>query len=120
MEELDSFLKELVETILQSEPIFHAPFEEELQKRLDVASNPIDSRSYIRSKLTGDEIKTYLRVSFALQEMALSAILLKKNTPLHKNLISNLSEMIYYYDTGCGDGAEALVIYQVEVSNLVS
>ena len=120
VEELESFLKELVETILQSETIFHAPFEEELQKRLDAASNPIDSRSYIRSKLTGDEIKTYLRVSFALQETALSAILLKKNTPLHKNLISNLSEMIYYYDTGCGDGAEALVIYQVEVSNLVS
>lgn len=120
VEELADFLKELIVTILQTEPVFRLPFEEELQNRLDAAANPTDSRSYIRSKLTGDEIKTYLRVSFALQATALSSILLKTGTPLHRSLTANLPDSIYYYNTGCPDGAEALVIYQVEVSNLVS
>lgn len=120
VEELKRFLEEILQEIRESDPIFQAPFEEELQARLDAASDPMDARSYIRSRLTGEEVKTYLRVSFSLQSTALSAILLKKDTELYQSMVRNLADNIYYYNTGTSDRAEALVMYQVDVSNLVS
>ena len=120
VEELKRFLEETLQEIRESDVIFPAPFEEELQARLDAASDPMDARSYIRSRLTGEEVKTYLRVSFSLQSTALSAILLKKDTELYQSMVRNLADNIYYYNTGTSDRAEALVMYQVEVSNLVS
>ena len=61
-----------------------------------------------------------LHVSFALETTDVSAILLKSGTDLHKSLIDKLPNTTYYYNTGSSDAAEALVVYQVEVSNLVS
>lgn len=120
-EELELFMRECMDLMLQSNSIFREPFEEELQKRLEGTSGPEeDVKAYIRSRLTGDEVKTYLHVSFALETTDVSAILLKSGTDLHKSLIDKLPNTTYYYNTGSSDAAEALVVYQVEVSNLVS
>lgn len=113
------FLTQTIDQMLNSDPIYSEPFEDELQERLEAAANPMDSRSYIRTRLTGNEVKTYLHVSFALERPVLTAMLLKQGTPLHMNLKENLDNNICYYDTGCGDTAETLAVYQVEQSNLI-
>lgn len=113
------FLTQTIDRMLNSDPIYSEPFEDELQERLEAAANPVDSRSYIRTRLTGNEVKTYLHVSFALERPVLTAMLLKQGTPLYGNLKDNLDSNICYYDTGCGDTAETLAVYQVERSNLI-
>lgn len=120
-QELERFMQECMDMLLQSDQIFRAPFEEELQKRLDSTAGPEDdAKAYIRSQLTGDKVKTYLRVVFALESTDISVILLKSGTDLHKSLIDKLPDTTYYYNTGSSDAAEALVVYQVEAFNLVS
>lgn len=114
------FLTQTIDQMLNSDPIYSEPFEDELQERLEAAANPMDSRSYIRTHLTGNEVKTYLHVSFALERPVLTAMLLKQGTPLHMNLKENLDSNICYYDTGCGDTAETLAVYQVDQSNLLT
>lgn len=120
-QELERFMQECMDMLLQSDQIFRAPFEEELQNRLDSTAGPEDdAKAYIRSHLTGDKVKTYLRVVFALEITDISVILLKSGTDLHRSLIDKLPDTTYYYNTGSSDAAEALVVYQVEAFNLVS
>lgn len=120
-QKLEQFMQECMDMLLQSDQIFRAPFEEELQKRLDSTAGPEDdAKAYIRSHLTGDKVKTYLRVVFALEITDISVILLKSGTDLHRSLIDKLPDTTYYYNTGSSDAAEALVVYQVEAFNLVS
>lgn len=120
-QKLERFMQECMDMLLQSDQIFRAPFEEELQKRLDSTAGPEDdAKAYIRSHLTGDKVKTYLRVVFALEITDISVILLKSGTDLHRSLIDKLPDTTYYYNTGSSDAAEALVVYQVEAFNLVS
>lgn len=118
-ESLIQFLKDVINSIIDSDESFSAAFEEELEKRLNEDAMGADARKYIRQKLTGNDVHTYLQTNFSLDEPRLSAILLKVDTPLYGNLINNLAPDTYYYNTGSGSAAEALVIYQVGKTNLV-
>ena len=119
-DELQKFLKSVLEDIIDSDDIFSTAFEEELECRLNEDALPTDTKQYIRKKLTGNEVFTYLQTNFSLGEPVVSAILLKIGTPLYKNLYSNLAPTTYYYNTGNSNAAEALVIYEVSVENLVN
>lgn len=119
-QELTEFLQDAVDDIIDSDGIFSAPFEDELERRLNEDALPTDAKQYIRKKLTGSGVYTYLQTNFALGEPVVSSILIKLNTPLYKNLYSNLSPSTYYYNTGSSSAAEALVIYEVSRENLVS
>lgn len=118
--ELSRFLCSSLDRIADSDGIFSCAFEEELESRLNEESLPMDAKQYIREKLTGKEVHTYLQTNFALGEALISAILLKAGTSLHKSLNHNLSPTTTYYDTGSGTTAEALVFYQVSAENLVN
>ena len=118
--ELLRFLASVLEDIIDSDDIFSAAFEDELECRLNEDALPTDAKQYIRKKLTGNEVFTYLQTNFSLGEPVVSAILLKIGTPLYKNLYSNLAPTTYYYNTGNSNAAEALVIYEVSMENLVN
>ena len=119
-EELVAFLENLVDDVIDSDEIFSAAFEDELETRLNEDALPTDAKQYIRKKLTGSGVFTYLQTDFDLGEPVESAILLKLGTPLHKNLNVNLPPTTTYYNTGSGSAAEALVIYRVSENNLVN
>lgn len=119
-EELVKFLQDVIEDIIDSDEIFSAAFEDELESRLNEDALPTDAKQYIRKKLTGNGVYTYLQTNFALGEPVVSSILIKIGTPLYKNLYSNLAPTTYYYNTGSSSAAEALVIYEVSEQNLVN
>lgn len=116
--ELEKFLKNCLEHVIDSDETFSAPFEDELERRLNKRAQPEGANQYIRKKLTGSGVYTYLQTGFSLGEPLASAILLKTGTPLHTNLKNNLPPQTYYYDTGSGASAEAVNIYEVTAENL--
>ena len=118
--ELVKFLNGVLEDIIDSDEVFSAAFEDELEYRLNEDALPTDAKQYIRKKLTGNEVYTYLQTNFDLGEPLVSSILLKIGTPLYKNLYNNLAPTTYYYNTGSSNAAEALVIYEVSTDNLVN
>lgn len=119
-EDLIKFLQDVIEDVIDSDEIFSAAFEDELESRLNEDALPTDAKQYIRKKLTGSGVYTYLQTNFALGEPVVSSILIKIGTPLYKNLYSNLAPTTYYYNTGSSSAAEALVIYEVSKENLVN
>ncbi len=118
--ELIRFLEGIIDKIIDSNSIFNAPFEQEFEARLCASDQPYDAKQYIRQQLTVDDVYTYLPMNFGLGEQLISAILLKTGTPLYENLRSNLDSTVYYYNTGYGNMAESIVIYKVNMENLVS
>ena len=114
-EEIEPFLKRIIEKIINNDEVFSLPFDSELQARAQLQ----DTQQYIRQKLTGPEVPTYLRVNFALSQPLVSAVLIKQGTPLYKNLKENLPESTYYYNTVRASAAQALVVYRVDGANLV-
>ncbi len=119
-DELVELLQNTIEDIIDSDEIYTAAFEDELESRLNEDALPTDAKQYIRKKLTGSGVFTYLQTNFALGEPVVSSILLKIGTPLYNNLYSNLAPTTYYYNTGSSSAAEALVIYEVSKENLVN
>ncbi len=120
IESLKLFLENSLDKIVDSNPVFSAPFEEELERRLREEALPTDAKQYIRQKLTGEDVRTYLQVNFNFGQPVLSSILIKVGTPLYDNLCSNLAPTTYYYNTGCGNAVEATVIYEVSKENLIN
>lgn len=119
VEELWEFLTYVIDQIINNDGIYSAPFENELQERLNAAADPKDARSYIRRQLTGSEVHVYLHVSMALDRPLISTMILRQDTPLCSNLRANLDETTCYYNAGCGDAAEAIEVYVVEQTNLI-
>lgn len=119
-EDLVKFLQDVIEDVIDSDEVFSAAFEDELESRLNEDALPTDAKQYIRKKLTGNGVYTYLQTNFALGEPVVSSILIKIGTPLYKNLYSNLAPTTYYYNTGSSSAAEALVVYEVSKENLVN
>lgn len=119
MDEMTAFLYRTVDQIIESDPFFSVSFEQELQGRLQNAADAKDAQQYIQEKLTGSDVPLYYRGVFALGTPVASAVMLKVGTPLHANLTHNLPSSTYYYDTGCGDAAEAIKVYAVSRDNLV-
>lgn len=119
-EALTELLTAALDDMAQSDPVFAAPFEQELAQRLDAMGLPTDVAAAIRQKLTGDSLRTYLQVNFSLGLPFLSAILLKTGTPLHSSLANTLDPTTYYYNTGRGDAAQALCLYEVQPNNLIN
>ena len=122
---LADFLTAALDEMAESDPVFAAPFEQELARRLDAMGLPADVAAAIRQKLTGSSLRTYLQVSFSLGFPGVSAILMKTGTPLHASLSETLNHStydcgMYYYNTGRGDAAQALCLYQVQSNHLIN
>ena len=118
--QLVSFLNNYLDRIIDSDEVFSAAFEEELECRLNEDALPVDAKQYIRSKLTGDGVFTYLQTNFSMGEPIVSSIFLKHGTPLHKSLYASLAPTTHYYSTGNSSVAESLVLYTVSKINLVN
>lgn len=118
-ETMTAFLYRTIDQIIESDPFFSVSFEQELQGRLQNTADAKDAQQYIQEKLTGSDVPLYYRGVFALGAPVASAVMLKAGTPLHANLTRSLPPSTYYYDTGCGDAAEAIKVYAVSRDNLV-
>ena len=124
--DLKDYLTTALDDMAESNPVFAAPFEQELAQRLNVMGLSDDVAPVIRQKLTGDSLRTYLRVNFNLGQSILSVILMKtgtaeNRTPLYSSLIDTLKpDEYYYYNTGRGDAAQALCLYKVDANNLIN
>lgn len=120
MEELKAFFEDIIDRIIDSDPVFSSAFEEELECRLNEEAEQKNAKQYIRDILTGTKVPTYFQANFNLAQPVVSSILLNVGTPLYKNLSNNLSPTTYYYNTGSSNAAEALNIYEVGKDNLVN
>lgn len=119
MEELKMFFEDIIDRIIDSDPVFSSAFEEELESRLNEESEQKNAKQYIRDILTGHKVPIYFQSNFHLGQPVVSAILLNVGTPLYRNLSNNLSPTTYYYNTGSSNAAEALNIYEVGKDNLI-
>ncbi len=120
MREMESFLYATINRIIESDPSFAAPFEEELESRIQEDAVDMNAKQYLRQKLTGESVPLYFRGTFDYGAPVASAVMLKAGTPLHANLTNNLPPSMYYYDTGCGNAAEAIKVYCVSHDNLLT
>lgn len=120
MEELKRFFEDIIDRIIDSDPVFSSAFEEELESRLNEEAEQKNAKQYIRDILTGAKVPTYFQANFNLAQPVVSAILLNIGTPLYRNLSNNLSPTTYYYNTGSSNAAEALNIYEVGKDNLIN
>ena len=71
------------------------------------------------------QIAGTLSVSEKTVKAHVSAILMKTGTPLHASLSETLNHStydcgMYYYNTGRGDAAQALCLYQVQSNHLIN
>ena len=117
--QLTDYLYGLIDKIIESDAAFSAPFEEELESRLQEEALPTNAKQYIRQKLTGENVPIYYQAQFSLGIPVASCILIKIGTQLYANLVNHLSDMVYYYDKGSGNSAEALNYYEVTADNLI-
>lgn len=120
-EGLRKYFEDMILKIIGSDPVYTSTFEEELAKRLNnEKTEKKDTNRYIRNMLTGTSVPIYFQALFNLGQPILTAMLLKKNTPLYQNLFDTLPSSTFYYDTGCGNEAEAINIYEVDSTNLIN
>ena len=120
-EGLRKYFEDMILKIIGSDPVYTSTFEEELAKRLNnEKTEKKDTNQYIRNMLTGTSVPIYFQALFNLGQPILTAMLLKKNTPLYQNLFDTLPSSTFYYDTGCGNEAEAINIYEVDSTNLIN
>ena len=117
---LAHLLTAAIDEIVEGDPIFAASFEDELNSRLNADTLGTDAQRYIRSKLTGSNVYTYLQGNFSFGHPVFSAVLLKRGTPLHQSLTETLSADTYYYDTGNGSAAETVVVYRLKNNDLIN
>ena len=122
---LEKFLTETIDGVIDNHDIFRQSFEEELQTRLRADDSLVNAKNYIQSTLTGEDVVTYLNVPFQMDTRGLSVIMLKtetgaNSTGLKEFFVQNLSGNYGYYNTGYGNRAEAVYLYEVGQSNLIS
>ena len=117
---LKLLFEKTLDDIISKNDIFLDTFENELSRRINRETLGTDVGQYIRGRLMGSGAFTYLQVSFALGTPVLSAIMLKFGTTLYQSFRDNLDREIYYYDTGYGNAAESIDLYEVAKGNLIS
>ena len=118
--ELRKFLFDAIDDVIESDPVFTASYEDEQERRLSRDSQAQSAQQYIRQKLTGENVKTYLQVSFSLDITPLTSVLLKEGTKLSDNLRHDLSSSTYFYNTGYGNAVEVLNVHDVQPQNIIS
>ena len=119
IEKLEKNLKRMLNQILKSHSIFSAPFEDELQARIDEKKLGGDAKLLISNKMSERNMRKYLHVTFSLRGPVLSAIMMRKNSSLYATLCEKFdNNTTYYYDTGDSTSAEKIVLYELEEANL--
>ena len=120
LDELRKFLFDAIDDIIQSDPVFTASYEDEQESRLSRDVHAQTAQQYIRQKLTGENLETYLQVNLSLNSTPLKSVLLKEGTKLSENLKHDLSPSTYYYDTGYGNAVEVLNVHDVLSQNILT
>lgn len=120
VEQLYAFLKDTINDLIDSDSIFTARFEDELDARFKECNSRENADEYIRKKLTDESAPVYFRASFSLGHPIISSVLLKTGTALHETLKASLRDSAFFYNTGSGRAAEAIYIYEITNDNLVN
>lgn len=117
----DSWMQWIEKTLAEltrENPVFSAPFEEELESRLKENQNPIDVKNYISERLKEQSVPLYFPSIFSNGDPLVSCVMIRQGTPLHQSLQEHLRDT-YYYSIGNSNSAEALYFYAVSESNLL-
>ena len=112
----------IISGLIDSDDIFRSSFIDELEVRLRDNPTPQLAQDYIYSKLSDiGNSRQYFATNASLGDKALSAILLKTNTPLHdylknRHILGN--DESNYFDTGSDRFCESIMYYEVKDYNL--
>lgn len=120
IDSVEKLFEKILSDIISRDGIYLDTFEKELNSRINRDGLGEDVGQYIREKLTGNNVDTYLKVNFAFGSPVLFAIMLKFGTSLYNSFRNNLEQEIYYYNTGYGNAAESIEIYEVVKENLIN
>ena len=124
-----ALLRDVLRGVIESDGVFRAGFEEERKARMDFVGRECNVREQIRAALTGESVKVYLRLAFALDAPRRSIVLTDTGTALKRELSKTLPDIndspsaaldgkYYYYNTG-GGAAETLRIIAVSSAQLL-
>lgn len=118
-EQLETFLKKVIEDVIESDQVYRTSFEEEMQNRLSGSVEQADMGETVRRKLTSSQ---YLTINFNFGTPIIRSVFLNMQTDLYSMLRTAMEDgmTMYYYDTGIGSMAETLEIYELSAENLIS
>ncbi len=118
---LEKFLQKQLNGIIEAIPSLTAPFEDELQQRLQYQQNdgtPKIATEFITERLASDAISAFLTHITSLGPSVAGAVLLKRETELYEHIRNALNQDVRYYDTNDSSKAEAVYVYDVGKDNL--
>lgn len=118
VDELRFFLQQSIDDLIDSDEVFSAQFEAELMQRLDTTKDSADSFKWIFTRLTGENLKTYLQINFALDAPVAKAVFVEGQSELNAKLHESLTSDVYFYNTGSNRWVEAFNVYAVDAGNL--
>ncbi len=118
VEELRAFLNHVIDALIDSDSVFAAPFEAELMMRLNAVNDGADTFGWIYSNLTGNNLRTYLQVYFALDDPISKGVFIEDGTELGRRLRQTLPGGTYFYNTGNNRWAEAINLYAIDAGNI--
>ena len=127
-----SLLQDTIKAIIESNSIFSASFDVELEKRMQAVGKSVDTKDFIKSRLSGKSVYVYLQVPFALSNPLQNYVLMDTTTTLkpelEKTLIdiksgiapAGIDEKYIYFNTGNKSAAETLKFYPIDNTQLIS
>lgn len=117
---LKDFLFGEIRILIKSDPVFRAPFEEELIQRVN-QKDPAQALRAIAEQLCGTNVKIWLASNGAsLDDPVQMSLLMQDETALYESLHEILPDQkYYYYDTDINESADALNIYVLNETQLM-
>lgn len=118
-DEMEKFLNREMKGMINSNPVFRIPFEEELIQRVN-DREPEQALRLLTDKLSGNKVKIWIRSNgMVLNEPIQKVLLLQDNTSLYQSLKRVLDHGMYYYDTDLNESADALNVYEVRKEHIL-
>lgn len=117
---LKEFLCGEIRSLIKSDPVFRAPFEDELIERVN-RKDPSLALKAISDHLCGNNVRIWLASNGAsLDNPVQMSLLMQDETALYRSLHETLpDEKYFYYDTDINESADALNIYVVNEIQLL-
>lgn len=116
MDMLRKCIYEMIKMIIESDDVFYASFEKELELRLQEEGSPAKLKEHNTIKKLSN-LPVFYSSNFRLHDPFFSGVLVKTDTPLYEELKTNLPEAVFY-DTGNSNYVEALEYIEIESHEL--
>lgn len=117
MEDIEQLFIDIMKDLVETHPVFKAPFDEEIQQRLGYGElkNAIE---YIKNQMMGDKVLAYFSPNFSIAEPQQTIVLIKTGTSLHQEFRNTLKDSISYYNIGVNYKADVIRIHGLVADDL--